>query len=239
MPQPIKFSAEVTKIQPHADEVATLEFRCLSPRPRWKPGQFLHLALDAYEPSGHWPESRCFTMASGSQQDLVRLTIAAKGPFTRRILAELRPGRKVWMKAPYGDFIVRTAPQHDVVLIAGGTGVTPFVAFMEDALSQGLSGRVWLHYGARTQDLLVFRELAERCAGNFPPSARSAMPSRAPRGRDDRRPHRSGPGRRFGPRWRSRRLLSLRTAGHDCRLPLALTGELGVPAEQVKIDAWE
>ena len=80
------------------------------PRPRWKPGQFLHLALDPYDPSGHWPESRCFTMASGSlEKEFVRLTIAAKGTFTRRILAELQPGRKVWMKAPYGDFIVRTS----------------------------------------------------------------------------------------------------------------------------------
>ena len=63
-----------------ATDVATYEFRCLMPRPRWKPGQFLHLALDAYDPSGHWPESRCFTMASGSlEKDHVRLTIAAKG----------------------------------------------------------------------------------------------------------------------------------------------------------------
>ena len=46
------------------------------------------------------------------------------------------------MKAPYGDFIVRTSQEHDVVLIAGGTGVTPFVAFMEDALVKGLQGNV-------------------------------------------------------------------------------------------------
>ena len=53
-----------------------------------------------------------------------------------------------------------------MVLIAGGTGVTPFVAFMEDALVKGLAGEVWLHYGARSRDLLVFRDLAERCAGS-------------------------------------------------------------------------
>ena len=108
-------------------------------------------------------------MASGSvEKDRVRLTIAAKGPFTRRILAELQPGRRVWMKAPYGDFIVRTSREHDVVLIAGGTGVTPFVAFMEDAMVKGLEGNVWLHYGARSQELLVFRDLAGRCARQFP-----------------------------------------------------------------------
>ncbi|MGO9109989.1 MAG: ferredoxin--NADP reductase [Thermoguttaceae bacterium] len=169
MPMPVKFSAEVSKVLRHGPDVATFEFRCLMPRPRWKPGQFLHLALDPYDPSRHWPESRCFTMASGSlEKNLVRLTIAAKGTFTRRILSELQPGRKVWMKAPYGDFIVRTSREHDVVLIAGGTGVTPFVAFMEDSMVNGLDGNVWLHYGARSQDLLVFRDFADRCARQFP-----------------------------------------------------------------------
>ena len=73
------------------------------------------------------------------------------------------------MKAPYGDFVVRTsADRADVVLIAGGTGVTPFVAFMEEILAKGLEGSVWLHYGARHEDLLVFRDFAARCVGRFP-----------------------------------------------------------------------
>ncbi len=183
MPMPVKFSAEVTAVVPHGDDVATYEFRCLTARPRWKPGQFLHLALDAYDPSGHWPESRCFTMASGSlDKDLVRLTIAAKGAFTQRVLAELQPGRKVWMKAPYGDFIVRTSKSHDVVLIAGGTGVTPFVAFLEDALAKGLEGNVWLHYGARSEDLLVFRDFADRCARRLPSLRLEYYAERGPAG---------------------------------------------------------
>jgi ferredoxin-NADP reductase len=169
MATPIRFSVEVTRIIRHAPDVATLEFRYLDKRPRHKPGQFLHLALDPYDPAGHWPESRVFTMANGAtNRELVRLTIADKGRFTHRILSEMQIGRKVAMKAPYGDFVVRTDPQCEVVLIAGGTGVTPFVAFMEDALSLGMAGNVWLHYGARTPELLVFRELADLCAAKFP-----------------------------------------------------------------------
>ena len=240
MPMPVKFSAEVTKVLRHADDAATYEFRCLTPRPRWKPGQFLHLALEAYDPSGHWPESRCFTMASGSlEKDVVRLTIAAKGTFTRRILAELQPGRKVWMKAPYGDFIVRTSREHDVVLIAGGTGITPFVAFMEDALTKGLEGNVWLHYGARNQDLLVFRGFAESCARQFPSFhidcyAETGATGSTMAGRID----------------------LLRAVGIACNGKAAtyylcgpqeminafrarLTGEFGVAESSVKIDAWE
>jgi ferredoxin-NADP reductase len=166
---PIKFRTEVIRVIQHAPDVATFEFRYLDRHPRYKPGQFLHLALDAYDPAGHWPESRAFTIAKGSTDpEFIRLTISAKGRFTHHILSELTVGRQIWMKAPYGDFIVHASPEHEVVLIAGGTGVTPFVAFMEDVLARGLSGEVWLHYGARRPDLLVFRELAARCGSAFP-----------------------------------------------------------------------
>ncbi len=240
MPMPVKFSAEVTKILRHADDVATYEFRCLMPRPRWKPGQFLHLALEAYDPSGHWPESRCFTIANGSlQKDLVRLSIAAKGPFTRRILAELQPGSKVWMKAPYGEFIVRTSREHDVVLIAGGTGITPFVAFMEDSLAKGLDGNVWLHYGARSQDLLVFRDFADRCLRQFPSFH---MDCYAETGAS---------GATIAGRIDLARAVGCARNGKTATYYLCgpqeminafrarLTGEFGASASNVKIDAWE
>lgn len=159
----IKFRTEVVDVVRHADDVATYAFRYLDRRPRYKPGQFLHLALDAYDPAGHWPESRVFTIARGATDTrTIRLTIAAKGRFTRRILDELSPGRQVWMKAPYGEFIVQASPDHEIVLIGGGTGVTPFVAFIEDALVNGLPGDVWLHYGAREPGLLVYRGLVDR-----------------------------------------------------------------------------
>lgn len=137
----VKFTAQVSRIVMHTADVVTYEFRYLDRRPRYKPGQFLHLALDPYDPSGYWPESRVFTIAKGmTDRECIRLTIAKKGAFTSRIIDELEVGRKVWMKAPYGEFIVKTDPEHETVLIAGGTGVTPFVAFMEDALVKGVAG---------------------------------------------------------------------------------------------------
>lgn len=71
------------------------------------------------------------------------------------------------MKAPYGEFIVKTDPEHETVLIAGGTGITPFVAFMEDSLVKAIKGDVWLHYGARQKRLLVFKDLADKCVSRF------------------------------------------------------------------------
>jgi ferredoxin-NADP reductase len=164
MANPITFRTEVIHIDRLHDDVATIEFRYLDRRPRHKPGQFLRLALDEYNFSAHWPDSRVFTIANGATDPtLIRLTIARKGAFTSRVLSELEVGSQVWMKAPYGEFLIGSLPGKEVVLIAGGTGVSPFVAFMEDALVNGLDGDVWLHYGARTPKLLSFRRLFDRC----------------------------------------------------------------------------
>ena len=164
MATPTKFRAEVAKIDRHSDDVSTYEFRCLTRRPRYKPGQFIHLTLDSYDPSMHWPESRVFTVANGpSDKSLVRLSIAAKGEYTRRIIRELDVGSQVWMKGPYGEFIVKAEAKRDTALIAGGTGISPFVAFMESLSVSGLEGRACLHYGARTEGLLAFKGLADSC----------------------------------------------------------------------------
>lgn len=169
MATPIKFAVQVEKIIQHSEDVNTIEFRYLNRRPRYKPGQFIHLALDPYDPSGHWPESRVFTIAKGATaRESIRLTIAKKGKFTARIFNELKVGKKVWMKGPYGEFIINTSIDKEIALIAGGTGVSPFVAFMEDGLVKGMKSEIWLHYGCREEKLLIYRDLANRCAAEIP-----------------------------------------------------------------------
>ena len=99
------------------------------------------------------------------------LTISRQGAYTGRILDELRQGSKVWGKGPYGEFTIgATAGVRRAVFIAGGTGVTPFCAFMDAALSADKLPlqEVVLHYGARTPDLLIYRGLADACAARFP-----------------------------------------------------------------------
>lgn len=129
--------------------------------PAFRPGQFLHLALDAYDPSGFWPESRVFSIASApTERRSLRISYSVKGVFTSRMERELQVGREVWVKLPYGDFVVRAA---NAVLIAGGTGITAFQAFVA-GLAPAAPGRIVLLYGARKPSLLLdsaaFREKA-------------------------------------------------------------------------------
>ena len=70
---------------------------------------------------------------------------------------EIEEGGSVWVKLPYGEFVVDNAAP--TVLFAGGTGITAFSAFIE-ALGPTTDQDVYLFYGARTFYLLVYGEVA-------------------------------------------------------------------------------
>jgi len=168
-----KIPCTVQSVTDHGERVFTVELAPSMAVPRFKPGQFLHLALDAYDPGGFWPESRVFSIASSPhERGRLALTYAVKGAFTTRMERELAPGRDVWVKLPYGEFVVD--PSSDAVLFAGGTGVTAFTAFLQ-SLEQGHGPRVLLFYGARTHDLFVYGPLAEACAREVPSLACSLV----------------------------------------------------------------
>jgi len=173
MANPARLQAEVAEVVEHASDLRSYLLRPLRRCPRFLPGQFLQLALDPYDPSRHWPESRPFSIANWpAAGEALRISVSRKGRFTGRMFDELRPGALVWLKLPYGAFAPAPRPDGACVLLAGGTGVTPFVAFLEAGpgarAGAAAEGEVQLHYGARTPALLVYREAVEACRARWP-----------------------------------------------------------------------
>jgi ferredoxin-NADP reductase len=163
---PRKLRCQVAGLQHHGEQVYTVDLLPQGLVPAFRPGQFLHLALDEYDPGGFWPDSRVFSIASSpSRRDRLRISYSVRGRFTARMERELAVGRWVWVKLPYGEFVVEDT--RDVVLFAGGTGITAFAAFLE-GLTPAFARRVYLAYGARSRDLLLYRDLACRRAADVP-----------------------------------------------------------------------
>jgi ferredoxin-NADP reductase len=156
----------VEQILNHGDHVYTVQLAPDRNVPNFKPGQFLHLALDRYDPGDFWPESRVFSIAnSPTTRDHISITYSVRGKFTARMETELTRDRQVWIKMPYGDFLIQNT--RDIVLLAGGTGITAFTAFL-DGLTPAFEHNIYLAYGARNSRLLIYRNLADRCAGVVP-----------------------------------------------------------------------
>jgi ferredoxin-NADP reductase len=157
MPQ--KVHCTVTQVIDHGERVYSVFLKPDSLAPRFRPGQFLHLALDSYSPGDFWPESRVFSIASApTERNSLRITYAVKGRFTTRMESEIQVGRELWVKLPYGEFTI--SPESDVCLLAGGTGITAFTAFLA-GLQAEYPRHVHLFYGARCPELLLFRHLVE------------------------------------------------------------------------------
>ncbi len=168
MAQPIRFPAIVEQVTRHTPDVATYRLRADKRLPRFTPGQFIHLTLEPFDPVSFWPESRVFSVANAvADRHTIELTISRQGAYTCKILDQLKEGDQVWAKGPYGEFTIDASHGYPrAVLIAGGTGITPFCAFMDAAITQGglPIEQATLYYGAQTLDLLIYRTLAERCA---------------------------------------------------------------------------
>jgi ferredoxin-NADP reductase len=156
MSMPRKLRCTVQAILDHGEHVYTVDLTPSSPVPPFRPGQFLHLTVDEYDPSGFWPESRVFSIASSPRdRGRLRLCYAVKGRYTTRMEQRLRVGGEVWIKLPYGEFVID--PATAAVLLAGGTGISAFTAFLQ-ALTTENQQRVCLIYGARAPELLLYRD---------------------------------------------------------------------------------
>jgi NAD(P)H-flavin reductase len=157
MSMPRKIRCIVETITPHGGGVYTLDLTPDGLVPPFRPGQFLHLTVDEYDPAGFWPESRVFSIASSPRdRKHLRLCYSVKGRYTAKMEQTLKAGGEVWVKMPYGDFVIDAGT--DVVLVAGGTGISAFTAFLE-ALTPDQGRKVTLVYGARTPDLFLFLDM--------------------------------------------------------------------------------
>ncbi|MBK6867312.1 MAG: ferredoxin reductase family protein [Burkholderiales bacterium] len=94
---------------------------------RWQPGQFAFVSATG----AGMGEPHPFTIASAPAADgSLRLGIKALGGWTRRLPERLAPGQRLRVDGPYGRFVFRKRVQRQVWL-AGGIGITPFLAWAE------------------------------------------------------------------------------------------------------------
>lgn len=156
MANPVKLAAQVKQITPFGKGVYKVEFSPERRIPRYNAGQFLHLTVDYYDPmGGFWPESRVFSISSPYSPDSLSIIYSVKGKYTKKMEDTLKVGTKVWLKLPYGEFIIDENTTDPIVLIAGGTGISPFLPFLEHCFKEGYAKQpLFLFYGLRSIEAL-------------------------------------------------------------------------------------
>lgn len=113
-----------------------------------KAGQFFRWRFFA---RGLWWQAHPFSLSAAPNEEFLRLTVKAVGDHTDE-LRWLRRGTRVWAEGPAGDFTAARRSKSRALLIAGGSGIAPIRALLEE-----LPVGAVVIYRARSLDDLVFR----------------------------------------------------------------------------------
>ena len=107
---------------------------------------------------GRWWTAHPFSLSSAPDGRTLRITVKALGDHTRG-LADVPLGTRVLAEGPFGVFTEASRRRSKIALVAGGIGITPVRALLEEA-----SGDVTVVYRALTDDDLVLRSEIEDLA---------------------------------------------------------------------------
>jgi predicted ferric reductase len=130
-----------------------------------QPGQFAFITFDRQE--GAHP----FTIASAERGDrTITFCIKALGNYTKDLAQRVRVGQSVSVEGPYGRFqLDRHCAGSRQVWVAGGIGVTPFIAWLESLQSRPAEApQADLHYCTRDRVTDPFVGRLQALCANLP-----------------------------------------------------------------------
>ena len=128
-------------------------------RLRPEPGQFFRwrfLTRDL------WWVAAPYSLSAPASVNTLRITVRAAGPHSAAI-AHLKRGTRVWAEGPYGALTAARRRRRQVLLIAGGVGITPLRALFE-TLPGGPREVTLLYRASHELDVVLRHELDEIAA---------------------------------------------------------------------------
>jgi ferredoxin-NADP reductase len=122
--------------------------------PDFKTGQFITV---------YWPDTpgykRAYSLSSCAlERGYYEVTVKRDGKMGTRIVDWAKPGDKMFIIPPVGKFLPVLEPNKHLVCIAGGSGVTPFRAFVREATLRKLDTKITVLYSVRTPRSIIFND---------------------------------------------------------------------------------
>ena len=94
----------------------------------WIPGMFMQISLDVRSGSNYWLDSKAFSFASWGSPE-ARILVRREGSFTQELISRSEVGFLTSVRYPFGDFLLNS--DSDKVFIAGGTGISVFLSYLD------------------------------------------------------------------------------------------------------------
>ena len=136
------------------------------PLPPFRPGQYVNVLVDV----DGVRTSRPYSIVSQPGEDLLELTVKDKpgGFVAPYLLNQVEAGDELETTGPAGTFYHEPLIDgEDLVFLAGGSGMTPFMSIIRTMVCEGLPLKIHLLYGCRVPDDVIYGdELAAIAAGH-------------------------------------------------------------------------
>lgn len=150
----LRHQLRVSAVVPEADNVVSIYMtgRDLDKLPA-RAGQFF---LWRFLTKDRWWQANPFSLSAAPDGKSLRLTAKVAGDGTSA-LRHIPVGTRVFAEGPYGAFTAMHRTRPESVLIAGGVGVTPIRALLEEIEGHA----VVIYRVARDQDAVLYDELRD------------------------------------------------------------------------------
>jgi ferredoxin-NADP reductase len=157
--------ARIVSIERETRAGAPVATVTLEPNRRWKgheAGQYVQVGIEV---DGR-RRTRCFSVSSAESKpgDLITLTMRANpdGIVSRHLVEDARPGDVLFLSQAQGEFTLPNPLPPSVLLLSGGSGITPVMSILRTMLRRGYGGTVhFVHYAQSPDHQIYAAELRD------------------------------------------------------------------------------
>ncbi|MFL5908480.1 MAG: ferredoxin reductase [Solirubrobacterales bacterium] len=155
--------AEVTAVRRTTPDSVTLTLRANRGWRGFRAGQFLQVAVEIDGAR----RSRCYSPAcvAGAGRDL-EITVKAhpEGLVSNHLIANARPGMVMALEQAEGDFHLPDRRPERILLISGGSGITPVMSMLRTLCAEAHRGPVTFLHFAPDPERAIYRDELDRIA---------------------------------------------------------------------------
>jgi CDP-4-dehydro-6-deoxyglucose reductase len=158
--KPETLEGVIASTRPLTHDILEVTIQVKSPFPKYLAGQYAEIVVP-----GLIDKPRSYSFAKAPDQEKKNhisffIRHVPNGEFTTWLHSEKREGQPVSVTGPFGSFWLRDSP-NQILCIAGGSGMAPIKALLEQMVNNGVNKQVTYLFGARSQkDLYCLDELA-------------------------------------------------------------------------------
>jgi ferredoxin-NADP reductase len=171
---------DIHRENPDATGSAPVATLTLQPTSTWRghrAGQYVQVGVEL--PGTARRMTRCFSISSAASLPGERFTLTIRahdeGQVSKFLVNEARPGQMLHLSQAEGDFTLQesaaTPTNNRLLMISGGSGITPVMSQLRTLLRDGYDGHVgrkvtFLHFARSPEDQIFADELAAIAAAD-------------------------------------------------------------------------